>query len=234
MLSVKDFDARDLRSLSDCLAMLPEVKPVKARGLLKRMHDCLTEKKYFEGVEAPSLTMSKSQVRVSYQLIQHLFVKDVWEKDHVTPVGAKLICDLYVGGEFELKKKVSAEPTELMAYANGVDAVMKRKETREKAAKALQNKVANPNTVKESEFTYHLLNQIFFKHDVSANGSMVVGGIKVEKAVNRYSSNSGKTQDWDVSFSWKGSDGQHVRVTKESIYRNNRHNDAERNWGLPE
>lgn len=234
MNSLKDFDARDLRSLSDCLAMLPEVKPRKARALLKLMYDSLFEKKYFEGVEAPVLNMKKSKIQVSYQLILHLFVKDVWEKDHVTPVGAKLLCDLYAGGEFELKKKVSAEPTELLAYANGVEAVLKRKETREKAAKAFQDKVANPHAVKESEFTYHLLNQIFFKHDAPSNGSMVVGGIKVEKSVNRFSSNSGKTQDWEVSFSWKGSDGQYVRVTKESIYRNNRRNDAERNWGLPE
>jgi len=63
---------------------------------------------------------------------------------------------------------------------------------------------------------------------------MLIGGIEVEKLVSVYKSNSGKSSDSNVTFTWRSFDGQYHCIEKESIYSNNRRNDAERNWGLPE
>lgn len=63
---------------------------------------------------------------------------------------------------------------------------------------------------------------------------LTVGGVDVRKEVQRYASNSGKSGDFSVTFTWKGADGESHRLEKPSHYEGNRRNDADRNWGLPE
>ena len=64
--------------------------------------------------------------------------------------------------------------------------------------------------------------------------TMILDGIEVEKSVFVYQSNSGKTHDSEVTFSWTDSKGEPHRLCKPSLYSENRRNDANRNWGLPE
>ena len=63
---------------------------------------------------------------------------------------------------------------------------------------------------------------------------MMIGGIKVNKFLLRHESNSGRSHDWEVIFTWESKDGPPKSLKKESRFGNNRRNDAERNWGLPE
>ena len=86
----------------------------------------------------------------------------------------------------------------------------------------------------ERQFTYSLLNDLFFENVGKGAGELIIGGISVKKHLSRYASNSGKNHDFQVSFSWTTPDGTPELITKESVYRGNRHNDAGRNWGLPE
>ncbi len=90
-------------------------------------------------------------------------------------------------------------------------------------------KLVDPNKIDANT-----LDDLFWKHHGKGPGSLTVGGIKVTKSIDRYSSNSGKSKDWRVTFTWTNSDGMAVSRVKESRYEDNRRNDAERNWGLPE
>lgn len=94
------------------------------------------------------------------------------------------------------------------------------------------------SAVLEVEFSYRMLNDLFFEHVGAFRGArtLFVGGIAVTKYVSHaYKSNSGKSRDSEVEISWVGSDGQKRTVSNGgSRYRANRRNDAERDWGLPE
>lgn len=86
----------------------------------------------------------------------------------------------------------------------------------------------------EADFSYSTLNQVFWNRGAKGSTSAVVGGINVIKTVTKYTSNSGKHTDYQVVFSWIGTDGKESKVSKESVYSKNRRNDEKRNWGLPE
>ena len=81
------------------------------------------------------------------------------------------------------------------------------------------------------EKTYSELNQLFWDAGIK-NGSLVVDGVEVTKTLTRYTSNSRKSDDWEVTFSWLNADGMRQSVTKESLYKKNCSNDPDRNWGL--
>lgn len=78
---------------------------------------------------------------------------------------------------------------------------------------------------------YSELNQIFWEAGIK-NGSMQVDGIEVTKTLTRYTSNSRKSYDWDVEFTWEDGDGKRRSAVKESRYKKNRSNDPDRNFGL--
>lgn len=86
----------------------------------------------------------------------------------------------------------------------------------------------------ESDFTYTLLDQIFWANQGKGDGELVIGGIKVTKTVTTYSSNSGKSRSSEVEFRWTNAAGVSQTLLKESTYSKNRRNDSARNWGLPE
>ena len=81
------------------------------------------------------------------------------------------------------------------------------------------------------EKTFDELNQIFWDASIK-RGALEVDGTKVTKSLARHPSNSGKSYDWEVSFSWIDVDGKPRSLTKESRFKDNRRNDADRNWGL--
>jgi hypothetical protein len=93
--------------------------------------------------------------------------------------------------------------------------------------------LANPETIVEAEFTWSLLNAVFFRHGKDTR-EMVVGGRPVSKHLHPFRSNSGKSTDFNVTFTWKSTDGTARQLEKQSLYESNRRNDEDRNWGLPE
>lgn len=85
--------------------------------------------------------------------------------------------------------------------------------------------------ISNMEKTFSELNQIFWDAKIK-NGALVVEGVEVTKSLINYTSNSRKSSDWQVTFSWVDADGVRQSVIKESQYKDNRNNDSDRNWGL--
>ena len=80
------------------------------------------------------------------------------------------------------------------------------------------------------------MNDVFYHKFGAFRGhkTIILDGIKVNKSVFVYQSNSGKTHDSEVIISWTDSKGEGHKLCKPSCYSENRRNDPDRNWGLPE
>jgi hypothetical protein len=96
--------------------------------------------------------------------------------------------------------------------------------------------VRDISLVKESDFADNrLLDDIFWKNAPKGQGTLKLAGIDVTKTVQAYSSNSGKSTGYEVTFHWTGSDGERrTSGTGRPSEAYNRRNDEERNWGLHE
>jgi hypothetical protein len=160
------------------------------------------------------------------------------------PDDLQYLLELYRAGKLPFRKrpKTFEVPAEIQAYADTPRTTLVEKSRALEAEKATasaaaadarRQKLENLGAVREEEFTYPFLNELFFHHKVK-EGSLTVSGIAVSKSLQPYRSNSGKNKDWQVTFTWIGSDGKPRVVEKSSLYAGNRRNDAERNWGLPE
>ncbi len=96
----------------------------------------------------------------------------------------------------------------------------------------------NPNlsdlsSITLEQFTFSLLNRIFWTKRGSRPASLEIAGVTVTKSLQRYSSNTGKSCDWKVTFSFIDAKGERHYLEKESHYSSNRRNDPGRDWGLP-
>jgi hypothetical protein len=158
----------------------------------------------------------------------------------VSPKGAALMIRLYEAGLFERQRVQDGlgDPVELGAYAQSEADLRARTEARraddERARAEHERLIANPDHVREDEFNYRLLDDIFWHYRGKGSHVMSIGGIAVCKEATTYSSDSGKSSDSAVVFSWTGAGGTRREIRKDSIYARNRRNDADRNWGLPE
>ncbi|NRD63277.1 hypothetical protein HRD49_16115 [Corallococcus exiguus] len=158
------------------------------------------------------------------------------ERNRVTPAGAILLIRMYEAGLFELRKKRASpgDPVKLRAYANSLPEILEAMRKDEEARQARALLIDQPERITEQDFTYSLLNSVFIRHHGLQGGSiqMRMGGLLVTKGVFSQWSNSGKSHDSDVTFSWVSADGTAQKIQKKSLYANNRHNDPDRNWGL--
>ncbi|MDX8465736.1 hypothetical protein RFM26_08575 [Mesorhizobium sp. VK23B] len=99
----------------------------------------------------------------------------------------------------------------------------------------LKRALSDPSVLTESDLeNYRLLDSVFFALKGPGEGTLVLAGIQVTKSLAGYSSNSGMTTGWQVTFSWTGSDGRGWLIKKVPSEASNRRNDPERNWGLYE
>ena len=122
---------------------------------------------------------------------------------------------------------------ELVEYCESEPSLMERAKERLAQRAAYEAKVSNPETIVEAEFTWSLLNAVFFRHGKDTR-EMAVGGRTVSKHLHPFRSNSGKSTDFNVTFTWKSTDGTSRQLEKQSLYESNRRNDEDRNWGLSE
>ena len=158
----------------------------------------------------------------------------------LTPEGAALMIRMYESGLFELRRTGEpADASELQAYVDSAPKLRARRrqdhQRKEAQRERERHMIRNPSQVSEEEFTFSLLNRIFFEHLGPGEGELEVGGISVRKELSRYSSNSGKSTDHSVAYSWKSPEvGEVLRLEKDSRFATNRRNDPERNHGLPE
>lgn len=128
---------------------------------------------------------------------------------------------------------------ELIVYADSeaalIDKTLAIKEAERKAKEEREERINNPETLSVKDFTYSLLNDIFFVHLGKCTGQqeMNIGGIPVTKTVLPHRSNSGKSRDFEVTFYFTDECGERQTISKSSQYAGNRRNDADRNHGLP-
>ncbi|MEZ8400836.1 hypothetical protein AB6C85_22720 [Vibrio splendidus] len=144
------------------------------------------------------------------------------EKIKISPSGAKFVLSLYEAGLLPMKHK-TPQPYEgdYPSDAAFADGIKEEEEERQRYKEML----SDPSAITPDQLYYTLLNDLFFHHDKSGDSQLSVGGIEVSKSVRRYSSNSGKTSDYEVTFTWQ-QDGEHHSVTKDSIHKGNRRNDG--------
>ena len=207
---------RLLIKLQDALARLSEVMPRKARYMLLESEHIMKD----FGLEAE-------------------IIPDEWGTLRVTPSGIKIILELYYNEDLPLKKKAKPSmASELEDYAKSESSLFDRSRAIEMENKARQERraslIADPSLAREEELIYPLLNEIFWEHGLRGDAELEIGGFQVQKLVIPYRSNSGKSKEYSVHFSWKGSDGRVHEAIKKSCYSDNRRNDSNRNYGLPE
>jgi len=227
-------DPDDFLTFTDICRWLPNVRP---RATLAWLRDA-----WGEALLAQESEVTLGVKTVAVDELGELFYETFrtgYETRVVSPRGARLLLRLYAAGVLDTgKKKPGAPAPELVAYAESEGALHEksaaRQEQRRQAEAERQEFLAHPEKVPESALTFGLLNDLFFHHGCKGNSEMSVGGLLVEKSVSRYTSNSGKSQDWRVTFTWRSSGGGLRELTKHSAFEDNRRNDPDRNWGLPE
>ncbi|MER9365041.1 hypothetical protein NKI66_03500 [Mesorhizobium sp. M0518] len=197
-------------SLTVFLNLLPGIKPLKARHLI------------LEGL------LLTSEQRKDIRMRDLNVFDTVLE---VGPDAATAIIEAYQAGKLPMQK-ASLRPSSVPeAESYLADASRLREEIAER--RRLERAVSDPSVLREADLSnYQLLDRVFFAAKGAGAGTLVLAGISVTKSLAGYSSNSGKTTGWRVSFSWTASDGQQRLIEKVPPEADNRRNDPERNWGL--
>ena len=165
-------------------------------------------------------------------------------EERIGPSAVRLLLELHAQNALPTTRKRLAEvPDWLARYAaENEDALRLRSiQLRELGRPAAEEKKASreallgaPEKIAESQFTWSLLNDLFWHHVGQASGALVIGGIAVHKHVTSYTSNRGKSRDFEVAFRWTGGDGRPRELVRESRFRRNRRNDPARDFGLPD
>lgn len=227
--------------LSVFLKALPHLKPRKATEVLQYWQSDLFEPLVMDPDDELELTLDIGEgIVLTTEDFENIFYLDYSSRE-VTPYGASRLLEIYRAGLLPLHKRcVPAEiPADLLEYARSKETVadIQSKIALEAAVVAEQYSalLSNPDAILPKDFTFSLLNNLFIRHQgFSRGGIMQIGGVTVTKTVTGYFSNSGKSRGWEVVFSWLEENGQPRSLQKSSVYANNRRNDVDRNWGLPE
>jgi hypothetical protein len=225
--------------------MLPNVKPRTVTNILNSLLDSIMNQIDFRNMTAdtPKPTIEYCGIMLSSSDIHNIRDATDFGRIKITPQGAKTLIALYrAGGLFsDRDKKAKVEPVhdELIAYADSeaalMDKTLAKNEVERKAEEVRIERINNPRGVSVKDFTYSLLNDIFFAHVGKCTGQqkMNIGGIPVTKTVLAHHSNSGKSRDFEVIFEFTDESGELKTISKSSMYAENRRNDASRNHGLP-
>ncbi|MDB1124260.1 hypothetical protein [Vibrio algarum] len=228
-MNFRRFDPKYLLRLEVCLKLLPNVKPKKARALLKLWQETINDQicqDAMEGVERDDYSIDLgNSIILSSEDFEHIFFGEEFSAKSITPHGASLLLDIYKQGLFEVKGNLDVQgiPCELIGYCSSTDEIVAKQE----AIKNIQlqknseykESLTDLNKYKESQFSYQLLNDIFVSKFGYKGGhhSLCIDGVSVSKLVSHHTSNSGKSSDWQVSFSWVSKDGQH-KIIKKRVY----------------
>ena len=151
----------------------------------------------------------------------------------VGPVAAEAILKAYKAGRLPMirARQRPSEAPRADAYVAEADRWIAELAEWDRRKRAIEDiSLLRPTDL----FDYRLLDEIFVRQIGLGRGTLILAGIEVTKSLLEFASNSGKSADWQVSFSWREAEGNSQTITKESRYSSNRRNDAERDWGLPD
>lgn len=225
-------------TLTNALKSLPGVKPnltkrrIKEAGILPYRNGELHKPSYLIGA-----------TRLTRKQYDELWIEDpmmflhVSSSIKVSPKGAKILLALYHKGDLVMKEDcVPEKETPLKEYVESETSLKEKVREIEREEARIKDLCEHTDKVKESDFSYEFFSRLFWYRFGGFRGtnSLILDGIKVTKDVTVYKSNSGKSSDARVVYSWVGSDGERHSFVKDSLYDENRRNDAGRNWGLPE
>lgn len=223
-------NADDFLLFSKVARGLPGIKPMVTRGLLKEaalqmVHDAV------DHLDLSGSSVTQDELNELF----HETARTGYVTEVVSPAGARLLIRLYLAGALPMKAKQAptAPTSELQAYCDSELELEAKQEARRARHLAYEEKLSNPQCISEAEFTWPLLNAVFWRHGKELR-EMVIGGITVHKLVQRFASNSRKDHDFKISFSWNSANGRPHEIKGFSKYEGNRANDEKRNWGLYE
>jgi len=238
-------------TLIEVLKLLPGVKPNNAKEYIMQS---LVEPNFTMTKTTKKLRIINPPKRIGERKYNNREIDEICHEEEndfgnvticTSPVGAKLVLEMYQNGYLPMKSKAGdAVPDQkLIDYITREESYkqdekvhkleMRKVIQQQKKAQERRNMlIEHPETVQESDFTYSLLNDIFFYHHGKGEATLNIGGIDVTKSLYLYFSNSRKSRSWEVSYSWTSPNGEQRELRKESQYKYNRYNDEDRNWGL--
>ncbi|MNR71794.1 hypothetical protein D3C71_24720 [compost metagenome] len=225
-----DPDPRDFETFTEVCKGLPGVKPRLTRAWLKDVYLDALQKgdahAHLEGLAVPVAELAELFCETE---------RGDYPVELVSPAGARLLVRLYAAGVLETAKGSLGEPSaELQAYSTSEPVLLEKARARAQLQAEHHARLDDPANIQESEFSHGLLDELFWRHNGKGDGALRVGGILVQKSLSRFVSNSGKSSEFRVVFSWTSPSGERKELAKPSQFEGNRRNDAERNWGLPE
>ncbi|MCX4030472.1 hypothetical protein H0A36_27785 [Endozoicomonas sp. SM1973] len=236
-----------LMKLQTALSYLPNVKPRIARQDLEYEQRKLwarqweMEEQTDSEFDEQACKVILGNTELTCDDFRHILESggDLSDTPKVTPYGASLLIKLYNDGYFELKGKSQQPSTidqQLIDYTASEQKISEQEKDHKRQLKAYKTLIKNPDRIKLEEFSYYLLNDVFVEHFGYRQGTfkLDIGGVSVTKGVTVYSSNSRKSQDSEVIFSWTDLDGNYRELKQASFHKSNRRNDERRNWGLHE
>lgn len=225
--------------------MLPNVKPRTVTRILNNLLDAILIQVDVRNMttDIPEPTIEHCGISLSSSDLHEIRNVPDFGRIKTSPVGAKTLVRLYqAGGLFsgsDKNAKVEAVDDELIAYAESeaalINKTLAKEEAERKAKQDWAERINSPENVSIKDFTYSLLNDIFFAHLGKCDEvqEMTIGGISVTKTVLGHRSNSGKSYDFEVTFEFTDEGGTRQTISKSSQYAENRRNDERRNYGLP-
>lgn len=224
-------------TLTYILKCLPGVAPNKTKKLFEGLYneyiDCIVSGEQFKG-EINGHRISNRELSEIWISVDGMFGKEIVK---ISPKGAEVLRDLYISEALFMRsgQKVNYQG-ELDDYIFRELKFLKAYENYKSYWNRYDYLIAHPEDIKYIDFSYSLLNELFTKKYGLTQGehSLTLDGYEVLKSVTGYKSNSGKSTDYEVVIYWVDKTGKRHEIRKESNYKSNRRNDANRNYGLPE
>lgn len=228
--------------LRDALKMLPGVKPVSAMKLIGEwIEDGLSpccEPGYDPDGEPLAVDVGGKKILLT--ALDEVKQEEYFSAYKTSPQGAQLLLSLYADRVLPMSGPPGEPAEALVGYAadgRGFrelhDAERTRARIKREAKEAL---LSDPAAISPDALTPELVNDFFFFHGKNKMGheTMEIGGLEVSRTVQLYKSNSGSKRGYSVELRWKSPDGGEVVHKQRTPFADNRRNDADRNWGLPE
>ena len=240
-----NIDREFLMDYQAACKMLPHVKPRTVTNILIGLLESITSKIDFLNYtdDMPEPTIKYCGMTLSARDIYNIRDTPDYGRIKIMPQGAKTLIALYQAGglfsESDRKAKVEQVNEALISYSKSEEELIRKTTAKKDAVIKARNEykelMKNPENISVRDFTYSLLNDVFWANLGKCSGvqHLTIGGVSVVKSVQPYRSNSGKSRDFEVSFEFTDESGERKTITKNSVFAGNRLNDPERNHGLP-
>lgn len=214
MRDIPDFhlrtDADDfwLLSLTRFCSGLPSVKPLSTQRKL--------DAAYFSAMKAGNDVAVVDAVAVPVVELAQLHCVNVFGARAISPKGAALLIRLYRQGLLDTGGAQPAEPTaNAQRYAASHDTWLafrkakgfKFQRERMRANAEYKDRLRDLESWDDSEFTYKVLNDIFWENLKVADGVLQVGGLTVRRGPLRFTDASGNYTLYKHAFSWSDHQG---------------------------